>query len=309
MALPLACACGARFEVEDTFAGQDIRCPECQQTLKAPARYRGRLRTSDYALASFVLVLAGAFTVVGTAAGAVLGVVALVHIARNRGRVAGAGYAVFGIVAGCLFTALGLFAYVRADLIGLGNWMHRQAFAGPIRTDGPREVVNPAERFRVTRPSDRWGEVDPDDAEDLIISEIVKDSKLLLVHVTKPGYVDVAVFQPGLISLNECRTALVDHYSGKAWDPVFGGRAGLLSFQQCKVLESQRLPDQGRFEGMELLLETRFGAKPLTFLIRLYKDKHGPTLYVVRGWAPKRGFGALRSDLAEAVGSFRVLDR
>src|SRR4051812_13283476 len=52
MALSLTCACGARFEVEDTLAGQEVSCPECQQPLKAPALQRVPLRTSGFALAS-----------------------------------------------------------------------------------------------------------------------------------------------------------------------------------------------------------------------------------------------------------------
>ena len=100
MALSLSCACGAAFEVEDTFAGQSHRLPRLCPALKVPPLRPPRLRTSGYALASVVLALVGAFTVVGTAVAAVLGVVALVSIARHRDRLSGAGYAVLGIVLG-----------------------------------------------------------------------------------------------------------------------------------------------------------------------------------------------------------------
>src|SRR5262245_57704151 len=111
MALSLSCACGARFEVEETLAGQAVTCPDCREPVQAPQAGGGAARTSGFAVASTVLALVGAFTLIGTVAAVVLGLVALVSVARNPGRVAGAGYAVFGIVAGVVFTALTLFAW------------------------------------------------------------------------------------------------------------------------------------------------------------------------------------------------------
>src|SRR5579872_7129048 len=108
MPLSLICACGARIELEDTLAGQEIACPECQQPLKAPAgaAHSQPVRTSGFALASLVLAVAGAFTIVGTLAAIVLGVVAVISIMRQRDRLAGLGYAIAGIVIGLIFTPL-----------------------------------------------------------------------------------------------------------------------------------------------------------------------------------------------------------
>src|SRR5262245_61562674 len=98
MALSLTCSCSAHFEVEDTLAGQVVVCPECQASLKAPTLDRKPLRTSGLALASVILALIGAFTILFTLLAVLLGVAALVSISRNRERLAGSGYAVFGIV-------------------------------------------------------------------------------------------------------------------------------------------------------------------------------------------------------------------
>src|SRR5690242_4976461 len=111
MALALTCPCGAAFEVEDTFAAQTIACPDCGAALKVPPLRPPRLRTSGFALGSVVLALVGAFTGVGTAVAAVLGVMALVSIARHRDRLGGAGYAVLGIVLGTGLTVVTLFAF------------------------------------------------------------------------------------------------------------------------------------------------------------------------------------------------------
>jgi len=71
-------------------------------------------------LASVLLGVTLAFTVVGTILAVILGCVGLVSIARNRDRVTGAGYAVFGIVWGLVFTAVTLLALTRGELFGLG---------------------------------------------------------------------------------------------------------------------------------------------------------------------------------------------
>src|ERR1700730_6793465 len=100
MSLSLTCRCGTHFEVEESFAGQEVTCPQCQQPVKAPAAARGPIRTCDFAIASLVLALVGAFPVVGTVAAILLGIVSIIRIHRNRQRLAGMGYAVSGIVCG-----------------------------------------------------------------------------------------------------------------------------------------------------------------------------------------------------------------
>src|SRR5262245_8798641 len=151
MALSLTCDCGARFEVEDTLAGQEVSCPECQHPLKVPAQGAAPPRTSLYALASAVLALIGAFTVVGTAAAVVLGVAALVSIARHRPRLTGVGFAAFGIGAGAVFTALTLFALGRGELFGFGDALRERTMADQVDLTGPLEVRGRG--FALTRPS------------------------------------------------------------------------------------------------------------------------------------------------------------
>ena len=81
MSLSLSCACGAKFEVAETFAGQGVACPECQQPVKVPAATGARLRTSGYALASVVLALVGMFTIVLPALAVILGICMIIAAA------------------------------------------------------------------------------------------------------------------------------------------------------------------------------------------------------------------------------------
>jgi hypothetical protein len=105
--------------VEESLAGETINCPDCDKALQVPAADQVPLRTSGFAVASVLLALVGAFTILGTLVAIALGGIALANIARSPGRVSGKGYAVFGIVMGVLFTGLSLFAYSRSGLLGL----------------------------------------------------------------------------------------------------------------------------------------------------------------------------------------------
>src|SRR5689334_4716884 len=87
MSLSLSCGCGAQVELDETFAGQNVVCPECMQSICVPVVNRHpRVPTSGYALASMVLALVGMFTVVLSAVAILLGIAGLVSIARHRDR-------------------------------------------------------------------------------------------------------------------------------------------------------------------------------------------------------------------------------
>ena len=157
MPLSLICACGARIELEDALAGQEVACPECQQPLKAPAgdAQSQPLRTSGFALASLVLAITGAFTIVGTLAAIVLGLIAVVLIFRHRERLAGLGYAIAGIAIGVVFTALTVVAFSATEPFGFAGYMRERNMAPFVDTAGPLEVVDRG--WAITRPTEQWG--------------------------------------------------------------------------------------------------------------------------------------------------------
>jgi hypothetical protein len=322
MALSLTCDCGARFEVEDTLAGQEVTCPECQAPLKAPALQRLPLRTSGFALASVILALVGAATLVGPVAAVVLGVTALVSIARNPQRVAGVGFAAFGIVAGVAFTALDLLAFTRTELLGFGGWVNERRLAGQIDTGGPLEVEVRAKGFALTRPSDKWGQVRDGGLEDPLVALFQEGRDLLLVQPRRYAFVDVRVVESGntkFLGLDECREIVLDEF--RPPQPQAGGpRGGLVDDdddpQPFRPHVSARLarqptplPNLGDFRGQELLVEVRGagGKKLLQFLIRMYKKTNGP-LYIVRAYTQQRHYPALEGELRKALDSFRILN-
>src|SRR4051794_22513638 len=106
MTISLTCACGVRLEIDDTFAGKTINCPDCQRSITAPRPEPEGLRTSGLALGSLTLALVGAFTVLGTLLAVVLGFLGLQGIRRAPERVTGRGFALAGIGLGIAFTAV-----------------------------------------------------------------------------------------------------------------------------------------------------------------------------------------------------------
>jgi len=197
MALSLSCCCGSAFEVEDTFAGQAIACPDCGVALKVPPLRPPQLRTSGYAVASVVLALVGAFTVIGTAVAAAFGVVALVSIARHRDRVSGAGYAVLGIVLGSGLTALTGFAFSRGEVF---DRIREQVAAKQVETDGPMEIVRRQDGYSITRPSRAWGVAVPEFARELNFGD-----NLLLINRAKNAFMAVEHQDVGRETLDQFR--------------------------------------------------------------------------------------------------------
>ena len=316
MALALTCDCGARFEVEDTLAGQEVSCPECQQPLKAPALQALPVQTSALAIASAVLALAGAFTVVGTLAAVGLGVAALVSITRHRDRLAGSGLAVFGIFAGGALTGLTLLALTTSELFGLPGWLREKVMADQIDTSGPLEVVAAAGGFAITRPSEKWGQANANALEDLVLAGLQKDRDLLLVQPARNAFVDVRVVRNSKgLTVEGCREEVLKELESVRDNPFQDGDED--DFPQRRrpgwsrpvQVESERqLPALEGAEGRELVVDIRRAGQAWRFLVRYYK-KPGRPLYVIRAYTQKRNFRRVEEELRRALDSFRILPR
>jgi hypothetical protein len=307
----LTCACGARFEVDDTLAGREVLCPECQQPLKAPALERPPQVTSGWALASVVLALVGAFTVIGTIAAALLGAIALVSIARNRQHVTGAGFAVFGICLGVLFTGLTLFALGTTDLFGLDTWVRERAMSDEVDTSGPLEVVLGAKGFAITRPTEKWGQVLGNQSDDPAVSGLQRNRDLLLMQVARYAFLDVrAVPRGNFVSLDQCQDDILAEFDSRRRPNPFDDEDGedFPAVLHAQLRSSRRLPDKDGAEAREMVVDVRCTGQPWHFVIRLYRRGNG-SMYIVRAYTPRRRLTGVESELKTALESFRLLPR
>lgn len=297
MALSLQCACGARFEVEPTLAGQTVSCPECQKPVPAPAAAAAEpLRTSGWALASFVMSLVLAFTGVGSLLAALFGLVALRQIAVRRDKYTGAGYAVFGIVVGTLFTGLFVFAVSRQELLG-GDFIRERLNGDQVDRTGPLEVDRPADGFRITRPSEAWGVAGPK-----LVAEWDLDAPLVLAELKRNAFIDVSVVQPTHQSVDQYASQLLSQYR-----PVQGVAPRDLNAPRDFVSRAdQRLPDRDGLEVHELQFNVRQKSLPLTFLIWVVREKGDNRLFVLRGWSTQNRFDSVKADVRAAFESFHT---
>ncbi len=324
MPLALTCTCGARFELEDILAGQTVTCPECQQPLKAPALQQAPLRTSNLALASVVLALVGAFTLVGTAVAALLGFMALVDIGRHRDRVAGVGLALFGIIAGLGLTALTGFALFGGEVFVFAGSIREAMLAEQVDTSGDREIIDRDAGFKITRPSKKWGVAVNKDIEDPFVQGLLhKDVDLLLVHTTRYVFVDVRREQANGRNLDAIQKSVLAEFEPEPPDPLkamnarpFRARGGPFAEDADAPFKPQghTLPQVRNFaladdngEAREVRVEVKCSGRTWSFLIHLMLTKTGK-VYVVRAFAPsKKTFQAAEPDFKLALDSFRIL--
>jgi hypothetical protein len=300
MALSVSCACGARFDVADTFARQTVSCPDCAAPVVVPAPERLPLRTSGYAVASVVLALIGMFTVVFTAAAVVLGFVALVSIGRNRHSVTGNGYAVFGIVLGVVFTGLTLLALTHDEIF---DSVREQINAREYDFSGPLEIVRPREGFAITRPSPRWGV-----AQASAGADVADEGLIVLGHPRTETLIQVMA--EGVApqqTIERCRddwlASLQD--TNRQW--VLGHKNVPVHASAVTLRESRLLPSPDGVQAAEVLVEFKLAGHPMTYLARLVKRSGSDQVFVVTGLAQQRRFAEVEADVRKALESFRVL--
>jgi hypothetical protein len=302
MPLPITCACGARFDADEALAGREALCPECQQPVAVPAADREPPRTSLLALASATLALVGAFTILGTVVAAFLGLAGLISVSRNRDRVAGAGLATFGLVAGVAFTALTLFALSSGELYGLGSMANLQELGDEVDTSGPMEVVVAGKRFAITRPSSKWGRARQNTVSDVIANQLLDEPDLLLIQPSRYLFVEAKVADGGT-SLDHCRDEVLA--------ALISGHDDIPGFQVRNIKptlrETKQLPADGWAERREFVIDVRCGAQPWTMLVRLQKSTGG-TVYVTRAYTQRRRFAPAEAEMRRALDSFRALD-
>jgi hypothetical protein len=295
MSLTLTCQCGTRFEVDETFGGHEVTCPQCQAPVKAPAPTRVPVHTSDWAIASLVLALVGAFTVVGTASAIVLGIIAIVRIQRNRERQAGMGYAVTGIVLGAVFTGLTLLAITTGEVFGIGEQIRERQLAGRLRDDPDLEVEQGD--FHITRVSHDWAVAKPE-----LKRELQSETDLLLVHKRRDAYLDVEAVGLKFMSAESFADQLLEQYRKQGRE---SSNTLLPKLSEVKLRDKTILPSKNGEQRVEMLVGVHVLGQPWNFLVRVVMEENGRT-YVISGRAHVHTFKKVEDDMRRMMDSFGV---
>jgi hypothetical protein len=303
MALSLTCSCGAFLEVDDKFAGQQINCPDCQAALQVPPLHRVVTRTSGFAIASLVLALVGAFTVVGTLAAIGFGTLALRQIRKRPEEVAGRSFALAGIVLGVVLTLLSVGAYTFSDRLNLDALLYNRRLEGKLEFDPEQmEIHRHREGFAITRPSKQWGVLREPPSSG---APVPPQEDLKLVTAARDAEIVCRLdFVPGHWSLEQASDWLARGFK----DPF--GNGGYV------LRNPQRLPSLNDADVLEMYLERGDLGGSRTYLVRLIKrksrdrdDNRQVQMYVVSGGARKSRFRRLEPEIKKALESFRLLER
>jgi hypothetical protein len=317
MSLPLTCDCGARFDVDDLLAGKEVACPECGQAVAAPARAAAVRRLSLWAVASAVLVLIGAFTVIGTLAGVLVGLWALVVIRRQQGRLTGSRLALASIAGGVVLSLVTSTILARPDLMPLAGWLRQRSLGGQIDSSGTLQMVSRSGDVVIDRPSREWGRARNDQTNDPVVGELQQKLDLLLVNVRRQAYVDVVrdtangntsiqQYEPILRdSLNPPRAPLL----GEDDSPRWGGQPSEVGPFPAFQRESKPLEDVDGHSVQEVQYEQSRGGQKWWFLVRIYKKTQprvGDPIIAVRAYTPKRWLEANEEELRSMLDSVRI---
>jgi hypothetical protein len=312
MPIALTCDCGARFELDGALAGRTVHCPECLQRLEAPllAPANAAVRTSLLALASIVLALAGAFTLVGSTLAILLGAAALVHVHGNRGRLAGGGLACCGIVFGLLSISVTLLL-LSGNMVPIAAWMRQRTTAATVDTSGAVDVITRDGNVILRRPSQAWGRVQGDRSDDPAVGDFQQKRELLLANIPRHAFIDVARMS-GLVELTEMTAPLTKDLQPHR-PPLLGGDDDNLREPGLRPLRFNEGPHKidpmNGWDGRECVVDLPRGGQTWRILVRVYK-KADPasreTAYLFRAYAPKRHFDAVKRELEEALNSVQL---
>jgi len=301
MAISLTCACGAILEIDDTFRGQKIPCPDCNRLLDTTPPLPPPAETSGWALASLILSLGGMLTLVGPIAGIVCGIVGLRQIGRDP-KVGGVRLARSGIVLGGLFSLLSLWALFGAEFLNLDGFLRLYVGAAELKFS-PELTVNgpklPGDLWiKLTRPSHAWGiRQDPhsETAEELVLANLWEDAHMIIFSL-RPEEQDKA---------EDCRREAITAFLksnlakslAKSAEPIPFPSAG-----QIKVLKD----DDGNPKQQDFMVMFSFGPIPRLFLFHVFPDRG--RMNVAIGGARASRFERLEGPLRKALENCQLED-
>ncbi len=306
MPLAITCACGARLEIDERFAGQVIPCPDCKAPLQLPQPEPVRqTRVSGLAITSLAVALVGAFTIVGAIAGAVLGYLARQRIEKEPGRWTGLGFARAAMYvggAGLLLTLLGLVSpevFHLDALLREFKWTRRLDYTPAAGLREVKKSIIGQREISLTIPSKRWGVFQSagttgEGSDHLILVDPWDDAQIACQSVT----IDDAEDQKNWEAL---RARGLERFLKSELVSLLDPQHGAALPKELKPRDVKQLDDGAQ----EMQVDLRLGTDR-TFALRM--TKKGPYLFILAGGARKPRFARLQGEFRSAFDSFRMVE-
>lgn len=333
MPLALTCECGARFDVDDVLAGQEVPCPECTAMIKASDQ-AVTPRTSLWALSALAIALIGAFTPGGGLLAVLVGLVALLVILRKRKLLTGQSIALTAIGIGFCCAVLTAVLFLKPDVLPVGAWLRQRAVAGQLEDPKDLKVASRTGDVTLERPSHDWAIVKSGKSNDPTITDLQQKSDLLLFNLKRNAYVEVIRDAVNAsIPLQEYQERIrvdlnpyVPRFLGNE-DPGWGGAGGPgggnpdvgpAAFAPQFDNEGHKLTEPlDEHFGREWRATVKRGGQTWRFIIRAYRKPTrkvegaapppaGP-IYVIRAYAPTSKFNpAMEKHLVTLLDTARL---
>jgi hypothetical protein len=260
--------------------------------------------TSGFALASFVLALIGAFTVVGTVVAVLCGAVSLSQIRRAPALIGGKRFAQAGMALGIIFTLVTLAALWSTEFIRLDGLLRVLEWAGKVKYP-PNDIVaigrsdglDPGRAASINRPSSAWGQLtfkasDQQNTDDLVLVNLWEDAYIVCLN----KWLDAGK------TLENCRQEGQQRFlQSDLVTKILGRTKASAPPPEGQDRERKQLPGT---ETQEFIIDVRLGGVDRTFLVRVLRD--GNRLYVAAGGTRKGRFARLQPDIAKALDSFQM---
>jgi hypothetical protein len=304
MSFSVTCRCGARLEIDERFAGQAIACPDCQTALSCPApEPTPHPRLSGLAVASLIVALVGAFTLVGGVAALVLGFVARRRIERQPHRFTGVRYARAAMLVGGAGTLLTGAALAAPSVLHLDVLLREFEWAGRLdytSAEAPSPVLRKPISFRgdisLTLPSSLWGECQLKDVRR------ERSDSLLLVNIWEDAQLGCQTIELGGDERDW------ESARGKALERFYkSDLVNLVGRLHGKPLPKEGTPrDIKSIAGgmQEMMVDLRLGGIERTFLLRL--SKSDSYLDVLVGGTRKQRFGPMQEQFRKTFDTFKI---
>jgi hypothetical protein len=309
MPLSITCACGARLEFDDRFAGQAIPCPDCQAPLHLPTPEPQRqLRVSGLAVISLTVALVGAFTLVGALAGVVLGILARRRIEREPQRWSGLVYARAAILVGSAGTALTLLTMCLPEFLHQGallrefKWARRldYTFSGAKDPQLKKAISGGGFDLTCTIPSPQWGVWQPSISEGEYSTDLV-----ILVN----AWNDAQIACQSVSSMDPDDLKDWDTTRAKGLERFARSELVHLLSRNSKAAKEPKPRDVKTLDDttQEMFVDLRLGGVDRTFTLRMCK-KAGSRLLILVGGTRSYRFAGMQDEFRKTFDSFRLKD-
>ena len=311
MPISVTCSCGARLEIDEKFLGKEIPCPDCQRPLptKPPATpppldLPDHRRVSGLAVLSLALALVGAFTIIGTLAAIVVGILAMQAIIRQPNKLEGIGFARAGIITGAIGTLITVAALLSPTLLGLDAFLREVLMVGriqyPATTTFQTENNFGRDNIEIKRLSELWGRyISPATQSDKVSSD-----DLILINTRDDAYIACQhVPAQDAIQDNVPRTKVLERFHKSELLNLLSRLNGKPSEAEGTIIKEE--PAQSDHRKKEIILDLRYGRIDRRFLIRYYTANDRVTVLIFVAVARRNQFDHLQEKFHEAFDSVK----